>query len=136
MPYFNVYKLIQFRFREFIRTTSLGGSKVAGSSRGSTPFPTLKWADKQEMWDLICKKEFGMYKRKSGPEVLEQHPALQARMRAILFDWVIEVCEVYRLHRETFYLAVDFVDRYLSVTRDVPKNRLQLIGNIFLNCCF
>merc|ERR1719233_1304189 len=60
--------------------------------------------------------------------MLSRHPALQPRMRAILLDWLIEVCEVYRLHRETFYLAVDFIDRFLGVAPAVPKNRLQLIG--------
>ena len=49
-------------------------------------------------------------------------------MRAILFDWLVEVCEVYRLHRETFYLAVDFIDRYLGATSEMPKTRLQLVG--------
>jgi cyclin E len=43
------------------------------------------------------------------------------------------VCEVYRLHRETFYLAVDFLDRYLGISSNVPKNRLQLIG---VTCLF
>jgi G1/S-specific cyclin-E1 len=80
------------------------------------------------MWELICKKESGMYRRKTGHEILCQHPSLQPRMRTILLDWLVEVCEVYRQHRETFYLAVDFIDRYLSKTRDMPKTRLQLIG--------
>ena len=35
---------------------------------------------------------------------------------------------MYRLHRETFHLAVDFVDRYLTSQRNVAKQRLQLIG--------
>ena len=81
---------------------------------------------------MVCKKERGMYKKKLAEEVLQQHPALQARMRAILLDWLVEVCEVYKMHRETFYLAVDFLDRYLSKTSDMPKNRLQLIGKLKL----
>ena len=121
-----------FRFREFIRTTSLGAG-LGGLPRGESPFPRLRWADRQEMWDLICKKELGMYERKTAAEILSRHPAIQPRMRAILLDWIIEVCEVYRLHRETFFLAVDFIDRYLSLTRDVPKNRLQLIGTSFVH---
>lgn len=73
--------------------------------------------------------------RKTGDEILARHSALQSRMRAILFDWLIEVCEVYKLHRETFYLAVDFIDRYLSSTKDMPKTRLQLIGeSSFISC--
>jgi len=38
------------------------------------------------------------------------------------------VCEVYKLHRETFYLAADFVDRYLSTQSNVQKYQLQLLG--------
>ena len=38
------------------------------------------------------------------------------------------MCEVYRLHRETFYLATDFIDRYLTITKDVEKQQLQLMG--------
>ena len=41
---------------------------------------------------------------------------------------------MYRLHRETFYLATDFIDRYLAKTEEeVPKTRLQLLG---VTCLF
>jgi G1/S-specific cyclin-E1 len=49
-------------------------------------------------------------------------------MRTILLDWLIDVSEVYKLHRETFYLAVDFFDRYLGTTTQVPKSKVQLVG--------
>lgn len=39
-----------------------------------------------------------------------------------------QVCEVYKLHRETFYLAQDFFDRYMATQQDVVKTLLQLIG--------
>lgn len=58
---------------------------------------------------------------------------LQPRMRAILLDWLIEVCEVYKLHRETYYLAVDYLDRFLSSNVQISKTRLQLIG---ITCLF
>merc|ERR1712141_210343 len=54
-------------------------------------------------------------------------------MRTILLDWLIEVCEVYGLHRETFYMGTDFFDRYMSKTFNIPKNKLQLIG---VTCLF
>ena len=41
---------------------------------------------------------------------------------------MIQVCEVYTLHRETYYLAVDYIDRYLSNTKNIHKTRLQLVG--------
>ena len=119
--------LFYFSFRSFIsEPTNIG-------ERGETPLPELSWADRQKIWDLMVKKESGMYKRKDAKTILNRHAALQPRMRAILFDWLIEVCEVYRLHRETFSLAVDFIDRFLGMAPAVPKNRLQLIG---VTCLF
>jgi len=114
-------------FRSFISEPTSKGE------RGATPLPELSWADRQDIWDLMVKKESGMYQRKNAETILQRHPALQPRMRAILLDWLIEVCEVYRLHRETFYLAVDFIDRFLGSAPAVPKNRLQLIG---VTCLF
>lgn len=35
---------------------------------------------------------------------------------------------MYRLHRETFYLAQDYIHRYLIAKPDLPKNCLQLLG--------
>jgi hypothetical protein len=42
--------------------------------------------------------------------------------------FVHQVCEVYKLHKETYYLAVDFVDRFLATAEDVITERLQLLG--------
>lgn len=36
--------------------------------------------------------------------------------------------EVYTLHRETFYLAQDFFDRFMLTQVAIGKNQLQLIG--------
>jgi cyclin E len=71
-------------------------------------------------------KKDEMYVRDA--QLFTRHPGLQTRMRSILLDWLIEVGEVYRLHRETFYLAADFIDRYLTKTNNVQKQQLQLIG--------
>lgn len=38
------------------------------------------------------------------------------------------MCEAYVLHRQTFYLAQDFFDRFMLTQDDVDKERLQLIG--------
>lgn len=52
---------------------------------------------------------------------------INATMRGILIDWLVEVAEEYRLEGETLYLAVNYIDRFLS---HVPVNRskLQLVG--------
>ncbi|XP_048779735.1 G1/S-specific cyclin-E-like [Ostrea edulis] len=90
-----------------------------------SPLPKFSWADSQEVWTLMLQKEL-LYNR--NRRMFDFHPTLQARMRSILLDWIIEVCEVYRLHRETFYLSVDFIDRFLSTTKNVMKHQLQLVG--------
>lgn len=48
-------------------------------------------------------------------------------MRAILVDWLIEVAEEYKLSSETLYLAVSYIDRYLS-KKTVLRGKLQLVG--------
>ena len=79
----------------------------------------------------MCKKESGMYVRDAN--IMLRHENLQPRMRSILIDWLIEVSEVYKLHRETLYLAIDYLDRYLGSTEKLPRNKLQLIG---VTCLF
>ena len=108
----------------------VNGSDV---SRRDAPLPELNWVDKQEMWELMEKKETRMYKRQNPNEILSRHPAIEPRMRAILIDWLSEVCEVYKMHRETFYLAVDFLDRFLGVAEYVSRDKLQLVG---VTCLF
>lgn len=94
------------------------------TSRNS-PLPQFDWADQENVWGLMIRKDV-IYVHSAA--VLERHPALQPRMRAILLDWLIEVCEVYRLHRDTYYLAQDILDRYLAKSSNLPKNQLQLLG--------
>lgn len=35
---------------------------------------------------------------------------------------------MYALHRETFYLAQDFFDRFMLTQKNINKSMLQLIG--------
>lgn len=91
----------------------------------ASPLPLLNWANREEVWRIMLNKE-KMYLR--DQHLLQRHPLLQPKMRAILLDWLMEVCEVYKLHRETFYLAQDFFDRYMATQHDIVKTLLQLIG--------
>lgn len=91
----------------------------------ASPLPVLGWANRDDVWKNMIKKE-EMYVRDKF--YMQRHPLLQPKMRAILLDWLMEVCEVYKLHRETFYLAQDFFDRFMATQHDVVKTLLQLIG--------
>ncbi|KAM6153623.1 G1/S-specific cyclin-E1 isoform 2-T2 [Erethizon dorsatum] len=98
--------------------------KAAPPPRAS-PLPVLNWANREEVWKIMLNKE-KTYLR--DEHFLQRHPLLQPKMRAILLDWLMEVCEVYKLHRETFYLAQDFFDRYMATQENIVKTLLQLIG--------
>lgn len=54
-------------------------------------------------------------------------PDLTARMRSILVDWLIEVHRKFELMPETLYLAINVVDRFLSL-RTASRRELQLVG--------
>ena len=49
-------------------------------------------------------------------------------MRAVLLDWIQEVCSDYLFKRETFHYAVNYVDRYLSAVQHIELKELQLVG--------
>ncbi|XXG67660.1 hypothetical protein AAC387_Pa06g0952 [Persea americana] len=52
---------------------------------------------------------------------------INASMRAILVDWLVEVAEEYRLVPDTLYLTVNYIDRYLS-GNIMNRQQLQLLG--------
>ena len=52
---------------------------------------------------------------------------INARMRGILIDWLIEVHLKFKLAPDTLYLTVNIIDRYLDTTL-VTRPRLQLVG--------
>ncbi|XP_028295917.1 G1/S-specific cyclin-E1 [Gouania willdenowi] len=94
------------------------------------PLPVLCWASKDVVWNNMLEKD-KTYTR--DVHMMEKHPHLQPKMRAILLDWLMEVSEVYKLHRETYHLAQDYFDRFMATQRNVFKSTLQLIG---ITCLF
>lgn len=61
------------------------------------------------------------------PHYMMKQPDITSGMRAILVDWLVEVGEEYKLHSETLYLAVNYLDRFLSCM-SVLRGKLQLVG--------
>ncbi|XP_054453502.1 cyclin-A2 [Anoplopoma fimbria] len=58
---------------------------------------------------------------------MKKQPDITNSMRAILVDWLVEVGEEYKLQSETLYLAVNYIDRFLS-SMSVLRGKLQLVG--------
>lgn len=49
----------------------------------------FSWASKDDVWNNLLRKD-QLYLH--NVHVMERHPNLQPKMRAILLDWLIEVC--------------------------------------------
>lgn len=58
---------------------------------------------------------------------MRKQPDITHNMRTILVDWLVEVSEEYKLQTETLYLAINYIDRFLSYM-SVVRAKLQLVG--------
>lgn len=58
---------------------------------------------------------------------MERQKDLHWKMRGILVDWLVEVHQKFRLLPETLFLAVNIIDRFLSL-RVCSLPKLQLVG--------
>jgi len=61
------------------------------------------------------------------PDYLEAQHDINAKMRAILIDWLVEVHMKYKLKVETLFLAVNLIDRFLE-KKSITRKKLQLVG--------
>ncbi|KAK5643944.1 hypothetical protein RI129_007789 [Pyrocoelia pectoralis] len=58
---------------------------------------------------------------------MKKQPDITYSMRSILVDWLVEVAQEYKLQSETLFLAVNYIDRFLSYM-SVVRGKLQLVG--------
>uniref|UniRef100_A0A0N5AMY8 Cyclin N-terminal domain-containing protein n=1 Tax=Syphacia muris TaxID=451379 RepID=A0A0N5AMY8_9BILA len=86
---------------------------------------TEKWGSPQKFWDVLCNKT-KVYQKDA--DWTRYHPDLKREMRYILLEWLMEVSDDLSLERESFYLAVDYIDRFFSIHRDIHKSGIQLVG--------
>lgn len=66
------------------------------------------------------------------PTYLSWQPSLQPRMRSILVDWIVEIHLRFRLLPETLFLAINLMDRFLSI-EEVQVEKVQLLAT---SCLF
>ncbi|EAN83101.1 cyclin, putative [Trypanosoma cruzi] len=77
-----------------------------------------------EIGDYLLVAERSHYR---DPSYMVNQPEVTERMRMILVDWLVDVAIKFKLHPESFYLAIDIVDRYLCAKK-VSRAKLQLVG--------
>ena len=73
-------------------------------------------------------------KNPKNPEVIVDffqtiQSEVKPHMRKIVCDWMLEVTEEQQCQPDVFHLAVQYLDRYLSV-KPVKKNQFQLIAAV------
>jgi len=64
--------------------------------------PSFQWADGSDVWTVMMEKETKSTFRRD-PDMFERHAALDARMRSILLDWLIEVIILYDIIQSSYF---------------------------------
>merc|ERR1719171_502487 len=78
----------------------------------------------RDIYGMMSREEAGFQAR---ADYLEAQPDINAKMRAILIDWLVEVHMKYKLKTETLFLAVNLIDRFLE-KKSITRKKLQLVG--------
>lgn len=104
--------------------------KLENEQTSSEEIIEFEWKSKlkayfDNLYDLetIYKPDYNCFSRQSE---------ITLTMRAMLLDWLMEVSVSFSLKRETYYITLSTLDRYLSHI-NVGKQELQLIG---LTCLY
>lgn len=76
-------------------------------------------------YDMIeAEKEY----HPDAQRMAEGHPEIKWKMRAVLLNWIFEVCSDFQLTRNTAFYTINIIDSYLQRGPSVPKNNFQLLG--------
>uniref|UniRef100_A0A0E0RJ91 Uncharacterized protein n=1 Tax=Oryza rufipogon TaxID=4529 RepID=A0A0E0RJ91_ORYRU len=105
-----------------------GGSPVSSAST-STASPSSGWDPQyaSDIYTYLRSMEVEARRQSAADYIEAVQVDVTANMRAILVDWLVEVADEYKLVADTLYLAVSYLDRYLSA-HPLRRNRLQLLG--------
>lgn len=77
----------------------------------------------RDIYDYMIGKEA---KERKNP-YMNQQSEITFNMRAILIDWLVELMDEYKMVKQTLFLAIHYMDKYLEKTI-VPMRRFQLVG--------
>ncbi|KAL6527357.1 Cyclin [Orobanche gracilis] len=110
------------------KKSSKGGKNDPGIDLdGKSDDPQMCGAYVSDIYEYLRNMEMEA-KRRPLPDYLEKiQKDVNANMRGVLVDWLVEVAEEYKLLSDTLYLTVSYVDRFLSMNA-INRQRLQLLG--------
>ena len=64
---------------------------------------------------------------KPDPFYMKRQAQVNENIRAVLVDWIIDVHAKFKLLSETLFIAVNLIDRYMSI-KNIDKDSVQLLG--------
>lgn len=76
---------------------------------------------------MFCVTQVDPSKRPLPDYVQKVQRDVNANMRGVLVDWLVEVAEEYKLVSDTLYFCVAYIDRFLSLNA-LSRQKLQLLG--------
>jgi cyclin A len=109
----------------FIRLSNPSFADVNSETRIFLTTPTAPVPNFQEVLTSLFATESKHVPRRDYMETIQND--LSYSMRSILIDWLVEVAEEYQLTTQTLFLAVNYVDRFLSFI-PMERSKLQLLG--------
>ncbi|KAI9886425.1 MAG: hypothetical protein M1823_001743 [Watsoniomyces obsoletus] len=120
-----------------VSATATVGHDDAAATTNATVEPAIPNLDAAELDDPLLVAEYAVEifeylrvledKTMPNAEYMDHQPELEWKMRGILVDWLIEVHTRFMLLPETLFLAVNIVDRFLSL-KVVQLDKFQLVG--------
>jgi len=112
---------------EVVAANGSAASNAAGlfdidSRDGTDEFCVTEYTD--EIYSYLRANET---RSQVDPDYMSRQADINAKMRVILNDWLVEVHLKFKLRQETLYLCFQLIDRFLEIT-GVQRQKLQLVG--------
>ncbi|KAL3634156.1 putative cyclin-A3-1 [Castilleja foliolosa] len=101
--------------------------KNFGNNSGKSDDPQMCEAYVSDIYEYLHNMEMEAKRRPLSDYLEKVQKDINASMRGVLVDWLVEVAEEYKLLSDTLYLTVSYIDRFLS-TNVISRKKLQLLG--------
>lgn len=101
------------------------------------PLKLLDPVDCSDIIDQLYKNYYELEVKYTAKPYLSRQNDINAKMRAILVDWLVEVHYKFKLQSATLWLCVNILDRYLENAQTIRAD-LQLVGvsSLLIACKF
>ncbi|KAF5444843.1 hypothetical protein F2P56_033942 [Juglans regia] len=109
------------------KTTKKPVDTVATDSDGKSDDPQMCHSYVSEIHEYLREMEADPRRRPLPNYIESVQKDINANMRGILVDWLVEVAEEYKLVSDTLYLSISYIDRFLSLNV-LNRQKLQLLG--------